>query len=110
MLVRVLFAYGGLFALLSVKDEVGVVRAKTPLSDDEFWFERSRDYLGRLDTDRHSAMDLARAMDGMLTYFHFFIVQGPNGDLVPDEEFDAEYDRSLERYGPPVTEYVFPTN
>jgi hypothetical protein len=88
---------------LSVKDEAGVVRAKRPLGDDGFWFDRSRDYLNLTYTDRHSAMDLVRAMGHIFTYFSFHVVPGPDGGPMPDEEFDAEHERAFKKYGPPVT-------
>ena len=111
MLVEVLFAYGeGLEALLELNDQQGLVRVRAPEEwAEKFWRERADDIWPRMDKDKRTALRLVGEFAGMLYHF-FHVIRGPDGALAPDVGFDEEYQSAFQRFGPPVTEYIFPTD
>jgi hypothetical protein len=114
MLVEVRSAYNreGLEALLEVNDEQGIVRAKSPNEGSEqFWLGRGVEYRTWLRENERTASNLLRILTSRVCIGHIYqILQQPDGSLVPDDEFDSQYERLLAEHGPAVGEYILRTD
>jgi hypothetical protein len=109
VVVEVLIANGeGLDALLEINDEQGLVRAKAP-SDGvaAFWLDRGREYRTWLDEGERTASNLLGVVAWRVNHNHYYrILQGPDGSLVPDDQFDRVYEELLAEHGPAEYERI----
>lgn len=109
MLVAVQIAYGeGLDALLQIDDELGLVRVKSPGDGvAEFWLDRGREYWSWLKESQRTGRDLLDILTWRVCHGHIYgILYEADGGLVPDDQFDWEFERLLAERCPAVYERI----